>query len=135
MKGFAGVLVLFTVLIISIILLSSTYLVKIDKNNTTYIPQIKNFLTTYEFNLKNMSYDCNWEKTAQDINDWLTNGSTLIFNSTKFDPLISCTKTPLEKIMDANTYYLTIACTNKILLQKNTTFEVQKTVYLTDPKP
>ncbi len=135
MKGFAGILVLFTMLMVAIILLSSTYQIKNEENNTTYIPQIKNFLTIYEFNLKNMSYDCNWEKEAQDVNDCLTNGSNLIFDSVKLNLLVSCTKTPLEKITDTNTYHLTISCTNKVLLQKNTNFEVQKTVYLIPKNP
>ena len=118
----------------AIILLNSTHPIENEENNTTYIPQIKTFFNTYELSLKNMAYDCNWKKEAQDINDCLMNGSNLILSTTKFDTLISCTKTPLARITDTNTYYITLACTNKILLQKNTNFEVQKTIYLTAPK-
>jgi len=134
MKGFGGILVLFTILIISIILLSSTYPLKHKDNNDVIIPKINNFLKINELNLKNMSYDCNWQKDESTLTNCLKSGANTIFDNTKYDILISCKRTPLQKI-DENNYYINLNCTNKILLEKNTDFNIQKRITLTLPKP
>jgi len=134
MKGFGGILILFTVLIVSIILMSSSYTIKNGENNTTFIPKIKNFVTTYEFNLKNMSTDCNWEKEQSVVQNCLQNGTNLIFEKANLNTLISCTKTPLLMI-DTNNYSTDINCTNKIIMQKDTSFNFFKRIFLIAPKP
>lgn len=133
MKGFGGIIILFTVLIVSVILISSIYTVKNDENNTSFIPKIKNFITTYEFNLKNMAYDCNWEKEQIIVQDCLQNGTNLIFEKANSNTLISCINTPLIMI-DINKYYTDINCTNKIIMQKDTSFNFHKRIFLTAPK-
>jgi hypothetical protein len=134
MKGFGGILILFTVLIVSIILLNSIYTAKNEENNTTAIPKIKNFITTYEFNLKNMAYDCNWKKEQPTLQNCLQNGTNLIFEKANLNALFSCTKTQIQ-MMDINNYYTDINCTNKISIQKNTSFNLHKRIFLTTPKP
>lgn len=134
MKGFGGILILFTVLIVSIILLSSTQPIKNEENNTNLILKIKNFVTIYEFNLKNMSYDCNWQKPPATIQNCLQTGTNLIFENANLDLLLSCVNTPVQ-ITSPNTYFTTLACTNKTILWKNTNFTIQKTVLLTNPNP
>ncbi len=132
MKGFGGILILFTVLIVSIILISSIYTIKNDETNTLFIPKIKNFITTYEFNLKNMSTDCNWKKEQPVVQNCLQNGTNLIFEKANLNVLISCTNTSLLMI-DANNYYTDINCTNKIIIQKQTSFNLHKRIFLTAP--
>ena len=134
MKGFGGILVLFTILIISIILLSSTYPLKHKDNNDLIIPKINTFLSINEINLKNMSYDCNWQKGESTITNCLQSGADEIFDDAKYDTLISCKRTPFQKI-DGNNYYMDLNCTNKLLLEKNTSFDIQKRITLTPPKP
>ena len=95
---------------------------------------MKNFITIYEFNLKNMSYDCNWQKDQGTLQTCLQTGTDLIFDKTQFDLMISCTKTPIQNI-NSTTYYTNITCINKALLQKNTTFNTQKRILLTAPQP
>jgi len=134
MKGFAGIIVLFTILIMAVILLSSIYPIKNEDTSTIFIPKIKNFITITEFNLKNMSYDCNWQKSEFDLSNCLESGTNVIFNNVNNDLVISCTKSALQRI-DQNNYFLEINCTNKVLLEKNTTFNIQKRILLIAPKP
>jgi uncharacterized circularly permuted ATP-grasp superfamily protein len=133
MKGFGGVLALFTILILSVILLSSIYPIKTSDNTLIFIPEIKNFVSINELNLKNMASDCNWQKDEPTLKNCLQNGANLILNSTKTDPLISCNATILQKI-DVNKYNMKLTCTNKILLAKNTNFDIKKNINLIAPK-
>ena len=115
-------------------MLSSTYVLKYENSNDLLLPKIKSFLTINEVNLKNLSYDCNWQKEESTLNNCLQSGADMIFMSATQDTLISCQKTPFQKI-DANTYYMDLNCTNKLLLEKNTTFNIRKRITLTLPKP
>lgn len=130
MKGFSGILILFTFLIVSIILLSTTYQQKSEDNTLTVIPKIKNAFMIYEINIKNMAQDCNWLAQEMDVNACLFEGSNVIFEKTKLDQLISCQRPTLQKI-DTNNYYLDLNCTNSVILQRNTNFTVQKRVVIT----
>jgi hypothetical protein len=132
MKGFAGILILFTVLILSVILLNSTYYLKNEDSTTSIIPKIKNLTAIYETNLMNMASDCNWDLGTQTTQDCLTVGANIIFEKTKLDPLISCIR-PTIQFIDSNNYNFDLNCTNKIILQRNTNFSVQKTVIVTRP--
>jgi hypothetical protein len=67
------------------------------------------------------------------LKNCLQNGANLILNSTKTDPLISCNATILQKI-DVNKYNMKLTCTNKILLAKNTNFDIKKNINLIAPK-
>lgn len=132
MKGFSGILVLFAFLIFSIILLSTTYQQKSEDNSLLIIPKIKNFTSIYELNIKNMASDCNWLKSDSEIYSCITNGSNLIFEKSKLDPMISCTR-PFLGAIDMNNYYLDLNCTNKLIMPRNMVFEFQKRISIASP--
>lgn len=131
MKGFSGIIVLFTFLIVSVILLGSFYQQKSEDNSSVILPKINNFLAVYETNIQNMSLDCNWANNIT-LSSCLYEGSNAIFEKTKIDLIVSCTR-PILSPIDINHYSLDLNCTNKILLPKNITFNIQKRVLVTSP--
>lgn len=131
-KGFFSIILVLTGTILLIILFNSTFLVQSKDSSTQIIPKINNYVSGVEIDLKNLSYDCNWEKEVGEIEECIINGVNEIL-SQKTNDLIECEKISLESI-DENKFKIKINCENKNKeLESETRFELNKIIPLTRP--
>jgi len=111
-KGFATILVAASVFVVAILLLSNATPKDISYNSN--FSELKVRLSNYEVAMLDVAQDCNWEKTALEINNCLNNGSTSI--ASIFDmPYTNCQITyPFSARTDTNTANAQIDCITTI---------------------
>jgi len=112
MKGFAGLLFVFALIILAGIMLSLNYDTKAEASHKEILTETKMFTSTLSIMLSQVATDCNTKKF--DINFCIDSNATMILPKIK-PAFLDCNKTNSTKNgADNNIAYFTLNCKGEI---------------------
>ena len=111
MRGFAGIILLFGIIIAAGILLMSAMQEKQEYSFKELLPEMKTKTASYAITLQQMSEKCDWTENPVNITTCIQNKADLLFNQYAFEntqKTINCSKTIVT--YDAPKYKLALIC-------------------------
>lgn len=130
MKGFAGILLLFAIIIAAGILLTANMQTKQEYSFKELIPQEKSFVSEYEINLHQMAAGCNWD--SGDIASCIDSNAILLDTNMNAKSRVKCAITKSSAKIDINRYSMAIRCgTSSTIAPNSITIDQNKQIFVT----
>ncbi|MEI7961675.1 MAG: hypothetical protein WCI04_05050 [archaeon] len=109
-RGFAGVLLLFSVMIVAGILLTTNMQTKQNYSFKEIIPEMKSEITSFSLTLAEMTQNCDFASGAETCIDQNANVLMAKMPIRNINNPIYCINTSPSRISTTNTYKLSINC-------------------------